>query len=104
VKILSGESKGTIGIIKNITGDIATLHIEGSLELDIPTSSIVKYFNLHDYVKVREGVNIGRHGWVTLCTPPLITIFDSEKSCEVWRSLHARYTPDCHSAAHCHVL
>jgi transcription elongation factor SPT5 len=83
VKVLAGESKGSIGIIKKMSGDIATLHIEGGLDLDIPTSSIVKYFKLHDYVKVREGLEMGRCGWVTSCNPPHITIFDREKSQEV---------------------
>jgi transcription elongation factor SPT5 len=105
VKVVAGERKGEIGIVKNVRGSMATLCIQGDLNLEIPTSSIVKFFKLHDYVKVREGLETGRCGWVTSCTPPHITIFDREKSRQVWCSQCTRHAPDCNApTAYCHVL
>ena len=82
--VLLGESQGKIGVIRSVRGNTATVCIgDQHPDLEIQTSTLDKHFELHDYVKVTDGLEIGRSGWVTSINIPDVTFFDEQKSEEV---------------------
>ena len=84
VVVILGELEGEIGVIKNVRGATVTLRIgDTHPDVDILTSAVRKHFQLYDYVKVVDGLKIGRSGWVISINLPDITFFDKEKSEEV---------------------
>jgi transcription elongation factor SPT5 len=83
VIVVSGELKGKIGVVKDVQEAVVTLLIGDNPEAKLLTTGVNRHFQLHDYVKVTDGLEIGRCGWVIAINLPDVTFFDKEKSEEV---------------------
>lgn len=65
VKVFIGEVEGLTGFIKRLEGSTATLQLSCDDScVEVPTTSIRRYFIVGDRVRVKSGVEEGKVGWV----------------------------------------
>jgi transcription elongation factor len=91
VVIVTGIMKGTAGKFKTIDGvDQDKIAIEISDDsprhsyiVHLSISDVERYFQVGDFVKVKEGSNVGCSGWVVSYNRPHVTFYDMATSCEV---------------------
>ena len=72
IKILTGEFRGALGIVIDKRTDSVQIQLSQDdrnglnedFRLELSVAQVRKFFKLGDYVRVREGVHAGKHGYV----------------------------------------
>lgn len=91
VVVVSGTMKGTTGKFKAIDGvdqDKVAIEISDdspgdSYIVHLPIIDVERYFQVGDFVKVKQGLKVGCAGWVVSYNRPHVTFHDMATSREV---------------------
>ncbi|KAF5378194.1 hypothetical protein D9615_007593 [Tricholomella constricta] len=83
VKVAEGEAQGAFGVVQNIVGNEADVHLSSEdVQLTLPVKNLRKNIRIGDEVIVRAGPHAGVTGWV-ITSGDTVLVYDHKTAREV---------------------
>ncbi|KAF8057182.1 hypothetical protein FPV67DRAFT_1677612 [Lyophyllum atratum] len=84
VKVVEGESKGTVGSVLRVMGEVADILTEPDhQEVSLPVNALRNYLKVGDEVKITEGENEGLQGFILSVGEEKVTVYENKEAKEV---------------------